>query len=295
MKNPQFITHGTCKQSLPPQLDYLSRTRHDVHLALFLHAKSGKYYVKLIHSTFLLAALLSCNALASEDFSTNLQGHLGIFANAASSSIRGNTKNSALLPYAYLNYKRVFSRIDTFGIKTLPIAYGHLEIVARIKRDGYKTIDNTQLKGITDREDSTPIGISTFQLTPLGGLFLYAFYDANRSHGNIYEATYVAKFSLGGMTVYPQIGIEHLSLDYTGYYYGVSANESLASGYAGYTPTASNNRMLSALFEIPISDTNWFANIYLKRKWLGDAITSSPLVSTQFEDNGFIAITYRFD
>ena len=251
--------------------------------------------MKPINTIFLLTAFLSSNALASEDFADHLQGQLGIFATAASSPIRGNTKNSTLLPYAYLNYERAFSRIDTFGIKTLPLAYGHLELVARIKRDGYQAIDNTQLTGITDRENSAPVGIGTFQLTPLGGLFLYAFYDANRSHGSIYEATYVSRFSLGEIKIYPQIGIEHLSLDYTGYYYGVSAAESVSSGYAGYIPTASNNRMLSALIEIPISDKSWFANIYMKRKWLGDAITSSPLTNTQFEDNGFIAITYRFE
>lgn len=250
--------------------------------------------MKPINIIFPLAMLLSTSASASEDFPDRLEGDLGIFANASTSPVKGVNNSATLLPYAYVNYERVFARIDTFGVKTLPFGYGHIELVGRIKFDGFQTIDNAQLKGIADRENSVPVGVGTFQLTPLGALFLYAFYDANRSHGNIYEAVYVAKFPLGEMAVYPQIGIEHYTSDYTGYYYGVSAAESAASGYASYTPAASTNRMLSAIVEIPISEDGWLVNLYLKRKWLGAAITGSPLVNTQFEDNGFIALVYRF-
>lgn len=249
--------------------------------------------MKLINATFPLTIFLATNALAAEDFSNNLKGDVGLFANVSSSPIKGASNSVSLLPYAYFDYGRVFTRIDTFGVKTLPLGYGHLEVVGRIKYDGYQTIDNAQLRGITDRQNSVPVGLGTFQITPIGGLFLYAMYDANQSRGGIYEATYVVPVPLGKMTVYPQIGIEHYSSDYTRYYYGVTAAESVASGYAAYTPTAVTNRMLSAMFEVPISG-GWLANFYLKRKWLGDAITASPLVRTQFEDSGFAAVVYRF-
>jgi outer membrane protein len=218
---------------------------------------------------------------------------LGLVANVTSSPLKGVSNSASLLPYAYFDYGRVFTRIDTFGVKTLPLGYGHLEVVGRIKYDGYQTIDNPQLLGITDRQNSVPVGLGTFQLTPLGGLFLYAMYDANQSRGGLYEATYVAAIPVGKMTVYPQLGIEHYSSEYTLYYYGVTAAESVASGYAAYTPTAVTNRMLSAMFEVPVGG-GWLANFYLKRKWLGDAITASPLVRTQFEDSGFAALVYRF-
>jgi len=249
--------------------------------------------VKFIHAIFPLAIFLSTHALADENFTNSLEGDVGTFSNIAPSPIKGVSNSASLLPYTYFDYGRIFSRIDTFGIKTLPLGYGHLELVGRIKYDGFQTANNTELRGISDRQDSVPVGLGTFQLTPVGGLFLYAMYDANQSHGGIYEATYVAAVPLDKMTIYPQIGIEHYSSDYTLYYYGVSAAESVASGYAAYTPTAVTNRMLSAMFEVPISG-GWLANFYLKRKWLGDAITASPLVRTQFEDSGFAALVYRF-
>ncbi len=249
--------------------------------------------MKLIHAIFPLAIFLSTNAQAAEGFTNSLEGDLGLFANVSSSPIKGASNSASLLPYAYFDYGRVFTRIDTVGIKTLPLGYGHLEVIGRIKYDGYQTIDNPQLLGITDRQNSVPVGLGTFQITPIGGLFLYAMYDANQSRGGIYEATYVVPVPLGKMTVYPQIGIEHYSSDYTLYYYGVSTAESVASGYAAYTPTAVTNRMLSAMFEVPISG-GWLANFYLKRKLLGAAITDSPLVRTQFEDSGFAALVYRF-
>jgi outer membrane protein len=249
--------------------------------------------MKPIYAILLLAMLLPGNALAASAFPNHLQGDLGIFANASSSAIRGVVNRPTLQPYAYFNYKRVFARIDTFGIKTLPLGYGHLELVGRIKLDGYQTANNTELRGINDRQNSAPVGLGTFQITPLGGLFLYALYDTNRSHGSMYEAVYVVPIPLGEMTVYPQLGIEHYSSDYTRYYYGVSAAESATSGYASYTPEASTKRSFRILFEAPLGD-GWIANFYLQRKWLDSAITLSPLVNTQFEDNGFAALVYRF-
>lgn len=249
--------------------------------------------MKPINAIFPLALFLSANVLAAEDFTNSLEGDMGLFANVSSIPIRGANNSASLLPYAYFDYGRAFTRIDTFGVKTLPIGYGHLELVGKIKFDGYQTANNAELNGINDRQNSAPVGIGTFQMTPLGGLFLYALYDANRSHGNIYEAVYAAKFPLGKIAIYPQIGIEHYSSAYTRYYYGVSAAESVASGYAAYTPEAVTNRSFKIMFEAPLGD-GWIANFYLQRKWLDSAITHSPLVNKQFEDNGFAALVYRF-
>lgn len=249
--------------------------------------------MKLIKKILLLAVFLSANAPAAESFTNSIQGDIGLFVNASTSAIRGTTNSPALLPYAYFDYGRLFTRIDTFGIKMLPLGYGHLELVGRIKFDGYQTTGNTELRGINDRQNSAPVGLGTFQVTPLGGLFLYTLYDANRSQGSIYEAVYVVPIPLGEMTVYPQLAIEQYSSDYTRYYYGVSAAESVASGYASYTPEASTNRSFKIMLEAPLGG-RWIANFYLQRKWLGAAITNSPLVNKQFEVNGFAALVYRF-
>lgn len=242
---------------------------------------------------FLLGIFLASHAVAEEGLSNRIQGDLGVFLDAEQSAMRGEPTNPLLLPYTYFDYGRMFTRIDTFGIKTLPIAYGYLEIVGRIKLDGYKTAGNAALSGINGRQNSLPLGLGTFQLTPIGGFFLYAFHDINRSHGNMLEATYAAQIKLGEAALYPQAGFEYFSGKYMQYYYGVSAAEAAASGYAAYTPTAATNPFFCMMVEVPVTE-GWIANFYARRKWLGSAVTSSPLVNRKTQDSGFVTVAFRF-
>jgi outer membrane protein len=241
----------------------------------------------------LLMAIFFALDVSAEEFENRIQGDLGIFINAGQSPIKGDSMSPLPLPYTYFDYGRAFTRIDTFGIKTLPIAYGHLEIVGRIKFDGYKSAGNAELNGINDRQNSIPIGLGTFQLTPIGGFFLYAFHDVNKSKGNLLEATYAAQIKFGESSLYPQVGLEYFSSQYMQYYYGVSAAEAAASGYATYTPGASTKPFFCLMLEVPVTD-GWIANFYARRKWLGSAITNSPLVNKKTQDSGFVTVAYRF-
>lgn len=283
---------GTDQEDTRQSIDYTVFVLIHAYRRIFSYTTTTRHYVKTIATICLLAVIFSSNALA-EVFKSHLRGDLGLFANATSSPINGIGSSTSLLPYAYFEYGRLFGRIDTFGIKTMPLGYGHLELVGQIRQDGFQTADHVELTGIAERDNSLPVGLGTFQLTPLGGVFLYSLHDTSRSHGNIYQAFYVVKMSLGEVTLYPQIGIEHLSSDYNRYYYGVSTDESALSGYARYDPPAATNSLLSVLLEVPIGN-GWLANIYLRRKWLGDAVTGSPLLDETFEDNGFVSVAYRF-
>jgi len=245
-----------------------------------------------MRASWLLAVFFTASSPAAE-FENRIQGDLGIFINAGQSPIKGDSMSPLPLPYTYFDYGRAFTRIDTFGIKTLPLAYGYLEIVGRIKFDGYKSAGNAALNGINDRQNSLPIGLGTFQLTPIGGFFLYAFHDTNRSQGNLLEATYAAQIKLGESALYPQAGLEYFSSKYMQYYYGVSAAEAVASGYAAYTPGASTKPFFCLMVEVPVAD-GWIANFYARRKWLGAAIASSPLVDRKTQDSGFVTIAFRF-
>src|ERR1019366_1750926 len=113
----------------------------------------GTHYVKLSNTIFPLALFLSANAFASGDLMNSMQGDLGLFANVSSSPIKGVGNSGTLLPYAYFDYGRVFTRIDTFGVKTVPVGYGYLELVGRIQLDGYQTAGIAELKGINDRQN----------------------------------------------------------------------------------------------------------------------------------------------
>lgn len=232
---------------------------------------------------------------ADEDPLPNrIQGDIGVLAVKDQSPIKGEHSNLLPLPFAYFDYGRMYARLDTFGIKTLQLGYGYLEIAGRAKFDGYKTANNAALQGIGERQNSVPVGLGTFQLTPIGGFFLYALHDINISQGNLFEADYVAEIKIGEATLYPEAGVEYYSGRYNRYYYGVSQAESAASGYASYNPSAAAVPFLSMWLEVPVA-RNWNVDFYLRRKWLGSAISNSPLVNTSHADSGFIALVRHFE
>lgn len=225
---------------------------------------------------------------------SRIQGDLGGLIGEERSPIKGDPARAMLLPFAFFDYGRMYARLDTFGVKTVPLASGYLELTLRVKFDGYRTTHNAALQGIGNRDNSLPLGIGTFQETEIGGFFLYALHDVSRSQGNLYEATYAAELKAGPVTVYPETGVEYYSANYTRYYYGVSAAESARSGYAAYSPGAAACPYFSVLLEAPVAK-GWNADLYLRRKWLAGSISNSPLVDMKVTDTVFVALVAHFD
>ncbi len=240
----------------------------------------------------LALVLISATALADEEFPDRIQGAVGGAIYACNNPVRSEGTTLIAVPYGYFDYGRFFARFDTFGVKTVPMGYGHLEVMGRVNLDGFRS-NNSTLRGIDSRENSLPLGIGTFQETPIGGFFANAFYDANQSHGRLYELIYVAEFEIGESTVYPMIGMEHFSARYTRYFYGVSPTEAGRSVYPVYAPKATTTPMLGFVLEVPIVG-DWNVDIYALRRWLGPSIHHSPLVNTRLQDEAFVSLSYNY-
>ncbi len=241
----------------------------------------------------LSGALLICAAVAeAEDFPQTLEGDIGLGSYYIHSYIRSKRDEVSVLPYADFEYGRVFARVDTFGIKTLPMGYGHLELVGRVSMDGFNT-DTPALKGLGNRETSLPLGIGTLQVTPLGGFMINAFHDVRQSNGEWLEAIYAGEIELPQVTLYPLLGMEYQSAEYVRYYYGVSPQEAAASQYALYSPSGSFNGLFGLIGDIKLSE-QYHLNCYIRRKWLGDAIQQSPIVGQRYMDTGYLSLSYRF-
>jgi outer membrane protein len=234
----------------------------------------------------------SCAAQAQPTPLTDrLTGDVGGAAYSTQSVIRSRGNDNTVLPYGFFDYGRFFARVDTFGVKTLPIGFGYLELVGRVSTDGWRA-NTATLAGLTDRKTPVPLGIGTFQETPYGVFILNAFVDA-KSRGALVEATYAAQFNLGRVSFYPQAGLEYRSAKYSNYLYGVSAAESVASGFAAYSAGASTTPLLGLAIDVPITGP-WVINMQFRRKFLDSAVYSSPLVSRKTQDTGLIALSYRF-
>ena len=240
------------------------------------------------------AAFLMAGSVAAqpEPISYKLTGDVGAAVYGAHNVIRGKGNEATVLPYLFADYGRFFARVDTFGIKALPIGNGYLELVGRVSQDGWRA-NIAPLGGLTNRSTPIPLGIGTFQQTPYGAFIVNAFVDAGSSRGNLLEATYAAEIKLGSLSLYPQLGIERRSAKYTNYFYGVSPAESLTSGYAAYNAGASTTPVLGLAADYSLME-NWIVNLQLRRKWLDSAVTNSPLVVRKTQDLGYVGLSYRF-
>ena len=255
--------------------------------------------MKLFQKTFvgLFIALLAMPLYANEDVSDGLPDHLvgdiGFATYTTNLHIGTEGVQTLPLPYAFVDYKRAFVRIDEVGIKTLKMGYGYLEVIGKINLDSYKV--KSPINGASlNRTDPIPLGIGTFQETPIGGFFVNAYHDFGKSHGALYELLYFAEIeTYKKVTLYPQLGVERQSSQYANYYYGISSSDSLQTGYNAYTAPATNNLIAGVMIEIPVVDS-WYVNIYGKRKWMGGGINNSPVMNRSFQDNLFIALAYRF-
>lgn len=245
---------------------------------------------KLLLSALLLsAAAQTCaQSKADADFPDHLRGDLGLGAFRLERNVLGKSDQTTALPYAYFDYGRFFARLDTFGVKTVRLGAGYLELAGRVNFDGMDAE-----RGLHRRSNSVPLGIGTLQETPVGAFFLNAFYDVNQSHGSLLEAMYALQFDLGRSSFYPQLGIERRSAAYNNYFFGVTAAESTASGYRAYQAGSSVTPMLAMTVEVPLTG-NWVGNFTFRRKWLGNSIAASPIVNHSTENMAFVALNYHF-
>jgi outer membrane protein len=239
----------------------------------------------------LAAFFASHSARAQTAFPDHYVGDLGGAAYLKTGVVRGQGSSTLVLPYVYGDYGRFFGRIDTFGVKTRAVGWGHLELVGRINTEGFRT-DTAALKGLSDRRNPVPLGVGTFQRTPIGGVFLYAMHDVT-SGGMLAEATWGSKLETTWATFYPLISLEYRSSAYVNYLYGVTAGESAASGYAAYNPGASFVPLVGLAASIPITG-DWALQLQFRHRWFDSAITNSPIVSARTQQTGNIAITYEF-
>ena len=227
----------------------------------------------------------------TEELPLRMDGDIGLGGYYTGSIIRGKAAQVTALPYGYFDYGRMFMRIDTLGVKTIKLGYGYLEIAGRFSQDGFSS-NATNLTGLQNRQASFPFGLGTLQITPMGALFINAFHDINQSGGDLFEAIYAGKLDSSYLTFYPLAGAEYQSSKFVRYYYGISVQEAAAGQYSAYQPVGSFNPLLGLSMDTKLTG-EYHLNFYLRRKWLGNAIQSSPIVNQGTMDTSYISLSYR--
>lgn len=229
-------------------------------------------------------SLLHFNAASAAE--ATLSGDLGVGASWSQSQIRGERENTSGMPYLNLEYGPAFARVDTFGLKVLPVGYGHIEIASQYRGDGYKGVN------LGKRNDSQPLGIGTLQITPIGAFDFRAYHDFGKSGGTLLQARYLAQLSMGRVTVYPEVGAEYQSGRYTRYYYGTTDADAATLGRT-YQPGSAVNLFAGLMVETRITQ-HWYTHLHVRRSAVADSIADSPLVRGKGRYSALLAAGYRF-
>jgi len=237
-------------------------------------------------------ALAAGVGAAAAQGDTRFVGELGAGVFAAQAVARGHDTQYTAMPYVYGEYGRWFGRVDTFGLKTLPVGNGHLELVARFNTEGFKA-DRPPLTGLRNRSNPTPLGLGTAQGLPFGRLFVYAMYDPS-SGGAIAEATFGTRMQVGSLKLYPLLGVEHRTAAWVNHLYGVSAAEAASTGRRAYAAPASTVAVTGLAASWPVAgrmslEAQW------RYLWLDGAITDSPLAARTGQHRAYLVLTQRFD
>ncbi|MBA5690578.1 MipA/OmpV family protein [Rugamonas apoptosis] len=249
----------------------------------------------LISAALILSlATLRLPAAAEElatDTGTHLVGDIGIGTDFMAQPGRKG-RHERVFPYANFDYGRAFARVDTFGVKLLPLGYGDLELAARAIDDGYDPA-SPRVPMPARRNNSLPIGLGTLQTTPIGALFANVFHDAGPSKGTLIDVMYAAELDFGQLALYPQAGAQRQSAAYIRYYYGVSPTIA-PDPAASYQPRSATSPYAALFLELKVHG-NWYANANLRRTWLPPAISSSPLAMHHRLDSAMLALSYRYN
>lgn len=237
--------------------------------------------------TLLLAAAL-CGSCAWAQ-GAGFRGELGVMATQASALVQGAPSSSSVLPYVYGDWGRFYGRVDTFGLRLLPLGQGHLELATRISTEGFEA-RKTAYPALGDRRSPTPVGLGTFQRTGFGGVFAYLMHDP-RSGGQFAELNWAGLTRLGPVTLYPQLGLQYRSSAYVSQLYGVSLAESAATGLRVWQPGASWAPQLTLHASLPLTGA-WSLQGQLRQRWFDSAVADSPLVQRGSQTSGLLALTY---
>jgi outer membrane protein len=232
-----------------------------------------------------IALLTLANAALCQQ-ENHLSGDVGVGVTSQQSKIYGAKADTFVMPYLNFDYGKAFARVDTFGLKTLAMGYGHLELVGQYRGDGYTAT------GLEQRRNPLPVGIGSLQITPVGAFWVNALRDLGQSGGALFQARYLAEVKLGAVSLYPELGFEYQSAAYTAYYYGTTALDAITLGRS-YTPGSATNPYIGLMTQTQIAD-HWYANLYLRKTRFDDEIANSPLVSRAQSNTVQLSASYRF-
>lgn len=154
--------------------------------------------------------------------------------------------------------------------------------------------DNSQLRKLDKRKSTVMAGVSWMHHTQYGSLRTVLSGDIlDNSNGVVWDTAWVYRYTNGGLTLTPGIGVEWNSENQNQYYYGVSHHEAAKSGLRSYDPSNSWNPYLELTANYRFANS-WSVYGTARYTRLSDEITDSPMVDKSWTGLLSTGVTYTF-
>ena len=154
--------------------------------------------------------------------------------------------------------------------------------------------DNSQLRKLDKRKSTVMAGVSWMHHTQYGSLRTMLSGDTlDNSNGIVWDTAWVYRYTNGGLTLTPGIGVQWNSENQNQYYYGVSHHESAKSGLRSYDPNSSWNPYLELSANYRFAGS-WSVYGTARYTRLSDEITDSPMIDKSWTGLLSTGVTYTF-
>lgn len=154
--------------------------------------------------------------------------------------------------------------------------------------------DDNRLRQLDKRKSTMMAGLSYVHNTQYGFLRTSLAGDTlDNSNGIVWDLAWLYRYTNGGLTLTPGIGVEWNSENQNEYYYGVSRHESSRSGLRSYDPESSWSPYLELSANYNFLG-NWSVYGSARYTRLSDEVTDSPMVDKSWTGLISTGVTYRF-
>ncbi|WJD48268.1 MULTISPECIES: MipA/OmpV family protein [unclassified Enterobacter] len=157
-----------------------------------------------------------------------------------------------------------------------------------------KDSDNWQLRRLDKRKATLMAGLSYVHNTQYGFLRTSLAGDTlDNSNGISWDLAWLYRYTNGGLTLTPGIGLEWSSENMNEYYYGVSGKESRRSGLDRYDPDSDWSPYLELSASYKLTDA-WSVYGVGRYTHLSSEVKDSPMVDKSWAGALSAGVTYSF-
>ncbi len=157
-----------------------------------------------------------------------------------------------------------------------------------------KDSDNWQLRRLDKRKATLMAGLSYVHNTEYGFLRTSLAGDTlDNSNGISWDLAWLYRYTNGGLTLTPGIGLEWSSENMNEYYYGVSGKESRRSGLDRYDPDSDWSPYLELSASYKLTDA-WSVYGVGRYTHLSSEVKDSPMVDKSWAGALSAGVTYSF-